>query len=268
MSMKNSIFQILILALCILALAPATASAATTSVHIVKYTPDGTSVINETTVDYQWMETHLPVLGDGVTHYYHQGPTFNRSDLWDQAEYQNVETRDMGAVKGTPIRDLCDLVGGMEAGDTLRVLAADGFYKNFSYQTVYGTDPEKVSMGLTWYVGEDAATGDPQGEGYVPDYYDGMRLIFFADNSTNPWGWHVFGDTDMKETMPEDEWHLFGGEWPSSSGLSVKQVSDLEIYTGGDEQEGAAAPETPTTQAPLSIAAVFAALALGVALRR
>lgn len=243
-------------------------SATTTEVHIVRYATDGATVLNETTVNYTWMETSLPVLGDGVTHYYHQGPTFNESDLWDQAEYQNVESRDMGAVKGTAVSDLCDLVGGMKVGDTLRVRAEDGFYKNFSYTTIYGKDPRKGSIGLAWYVGEDSVTGAPQGAGYVPDYYNGMRLIFFADNSTNPWGWHVFGDNDMKDTLPENEWHLYGGKWPSTSGLSVKMVSDLEIYTGNDTNGGENTPETPTTQAPLGIVPVLAALVAGILLRR
>ena len=30
----------------------------------------------ETTKTYQWLEANLPVLGDGTTHYYHQGPVF------------------------------------------------------------------------------------------------------------------------------------------------------------------------------------------------
>ena len=258
---SHKIVPVVLIAVCLLVL-PA---AATTEVHIVRYAPDGATALNETTVDYTWMEANLPVLGDGATHYYHQGPTFNESDLWDPAEYQNVESRDYGAVKGTAVRDLCGLVGGMAPGDTLRVKAEDGFYKNFSHATVYAGDPGKATMGLAWYVGEDSVTGDPQGSGYVPDYYDGMRLIFFADTSTNPWGWHVFGDTDMKETMPEDEWHFFNGEWPSTSGLSVKQVSDLEIYT----HTGTTGEETPAaTQAPLGIAVVLAALGAVCALRR
>ena len=33
----------------------------------------------------------------------------------------------MGAVKGTNVKDLCDLVGGMNAGETLKIAAPDGF---------------------------------------------------------------------------------------------------------------------------------------------
>lgn len=265
---KQILLTVFAVALAVVVLSLPTA-AVTTEVHVVMYAPDGTTVQNEKTVDYRWMEANLPILGDGVTHYYHQGPTFNESDLWDPAEYQNVETRDMGAVKATAVSDLCDLVGGMAPGDTLRVQAKDGFYKDFSYETVYGADGRKGTMGLAWYVGEDSVSGDPQGEGYVPDYYDGMRLIFFADASTNPWGWHVFGDTDMKETMPEEEWHLFSGKWPSSSGLSVKQVSDLKIYPQEERNGGETTPDMPATQAASpGIAAVLAALAVGIALRR
>ena len=71
------------------------ASAATTEVTIEKYTAEGI-LLNTTTVDYQWMEAHLPVVGDGITHYYLQGPVFE-GDLWDPTESVNVETKDMGA---------------------------------------------------------------------------------------------------------------------------------------------------------------------------
>lgn len=50
--------------------------AATTQVQIIRYANDNTTVLNETTVHYTWMEANLPVLGDGTTHYYHQGPVF------------------------------------------------------------------------------------------------------------------------------------------------------------------------------------------------
>src|SRR5690606_24732686 len=103
-------------------------SAATTDVHIVRLADDGTTVLNETTVTYQWMMNNLPVLGDGVTHYYAQGPVFKDDpDLvveelirWNATEDTNVLEKDMGAVKGTNVKDLCDLVGGMNTGETDR----------------------------------------------------------------------------------------------------------------------------------------------------
>ena len=117
---RKSILLLVVLLLCT-ALFAVPAMAATTQLHIVKYANDGTTILNETTKTYQWMEANLPVLGDGTTHYYSQGPTFNDSDLWDDAELQNIDTRDWGAVKGTDLKDICNLVGGMSAGETVKI---------------------------------------------------------------------------------------------------------------------------------------------------
>ena len=197
-------------------------SAASTDVRVVKLAADGKTVIAERTVDYRWLEANLPVRGDGSTHYYHQGPTFDDADLWDPTESKNVEDKDMGAVKGTALRDLCGLAGGMQSGDTLVVRASDGFSKRFSYGSVYSPSARQGQMVLTWY---------KAGEGYVPSYSTGMRTVFFADTSTNPWGRHVFGNADMKATMPSSEWHYFNGVYPTTTGLSVQSVSELRILS-------------------------------------
>ena len=84
------------------------ASAATTNLHIQKIGTDGKSVLAEKNLDYLWMEQNLPVQGDGVIHYYHQGPVFvDNADptvegvlRWNPEEDKNVKEKDMGAVKG------------------------------------------------------------------------------------------------------------------------------------------------------------------------
>ena len=43
----------------------------TTTLRVAKVARNGT-VLNETIVDYHWLEENLPVQGDGVTKYYHQ----------------------------------------------------------------------------------------------------------------------------------------------------------------------------------------------------
>ncbi|MBN1761941.1 MAG: argininosuccinate synthase [Methanomicrobia archaeon] len=208
------------------------AQAATTQVHVVKYAADNATILNETTVNYTCMEANLPVHGDGVTHYYFQGPTFSESDPWNPDEDVNVESRDYGAVKGTNVKDLCDLVGGMSPGDEVRITATDGFNKWFGYTNVYEPQPRQGPIVLCWYNGEESITGEPQGTGYPDiDYYNGMRLIFFADTSTNPWGYHCFGDWDMHECLDEKYWHYFDGIWPSSSGLSITWVDTIAIYS-------------------------------------
>ena len=63
-----------------------------------------------------------------------------------------------------------------------------------------------------------------------------MRLVFFADTSVNPWGRHVFEHMDMHDCLAEKYWHYYGGYpgfdgWPSTSGLSVKWIGEILIYS-------------------------------------
>jgi PKD repeat protein len=201
--------------------------AATTSVQIIKYADDGTTILNQTAVDFQWMESHLPVYGDGVTHYYHQGPVFNDSipDKWNPEENDPaILTKDYGAVKGTDLKDLCDLVGGMEPGDdNVTLKASDGFSKAFAYSSVYNPPARAGPIVLTWYRAD---------QGYVNGSYStGIRNVMFADTSTNPWGDHVFGLWDMHESYPEAFWYYYQPGLPSTTGLSVQNIAYVIIYS-------------------------------------
>lgn len=213
------------LSISLILLASLSAQAQTTEMRVVKFASDGVSIISETTVNYSWLEANLPVYGDGVTHYNHQGPTFDLNNLWDPNETINIDSRDYGAAQGSDVKDLCELVGGMAAGDWVKIKASDGFFKSFDYDDVYLPEPELGRMVIAWY--------NPTYGGYPPAYDKGMRLIFFA-NTTNPQGKFVFGNWDMHETLADNRWHFYYGSgilWPSSSGLSVYSVNKLEIYS-------------------------------------
>ncbi len=212
---------------------PSDASAAdpTTSLTVKKLAVDASTVIDERTVDYEWLEDNLPVWGDGVTHYYHQGPVFvNNADdateqmlRWNSAENTNLV--DMGAIKGTNVKDLCDLVGGMSAGETVRFNASDGLGMTFAYKNVYDYSDREGPMAICWYK-----------DGSYPDsgYTDGMRLHWFADASVNPSGFHVFGNWDWHEAAELPYWYFYqsGTErYPTTTGLSVKYVSEIIIYS-------------------------------------
>ncbi len=194
-------------------LQPGQAAEPTTDVRVVKYASDGTTVLNEMTVAYDWMETNLPVYGDGVTHYFHQGPIFDSPPgPWDENETANH--KDKGAVKGTDVRDLCDLVGGMSAGDEIKIRASDGFSKRFGYENVYDPPSGQGPIVLCWY--KDGT--------YVPDYDDGMQIVFFADD-------HIFGNRDMYECMASEYRYNYSSEYPSANGLSVRYISDIVVYS-------------------------------------
>jgi Protein of unknown function (DUF3344)/PEGA domain len=203
------------------------ALAATTQLHIVKYANDRTTILSEKTLTYHEMESSLPVQGDGSTHYFLQGPVFvDPADLrWNPAEDTNVQEKDMGAVKGTDVRDLCNLVGGMSPGDILTFKASDGLTKDFAYKNVYSPPPRQGPMVIAWYQ-----------DGHYPDtgYDDGMRLLFFADDSVNPWKIHALGNFDWHESADPQYWYYYqnGNEkYPTTTGLSVKYVSDILIYS-------------------------------------
>jgi len=197
---------------------PVNTAEPTISVRIVKYGPDGT-VLDETHVTYLWMEGNLPVYGDGITHYYHQGPVFEwPPGPWDEGETANYKLK--GAVKGTNIKDLCELVGGMSPCDEVKVASSDGFSQWFDYSNIYEPEAQQGPVVMGWY--RDGS--------YVTDYDDGMQLVFFADNSTNPHGYHIFGNQDMRECFAPKYWHNFSAVYPSSNGLSVKYCDEVAIY--------------------------------------
>ncbi|WOF16968.1 PEGA domain-containing protein [Methanoplanus sp. FWC-SCC4] len=219
------------------------AFAGTGEITAIKYANDGVTVIDEKTIDYKWMEKNLPVYGDGVTHYYHQGPVFEAKweevhpdlpyNMWNPEEDINYETKDMGAVKGSSVRDICDLVSSMDEGDEVKIVSEDGFFKYFPYENVYSPPSRQGEIVIAWY------TGSSESSGYVPlDYREGMRLVFLADTTTNPTGDHVFGITDMEKSLDEDCWHYFNGVYPTTTGLSIQKISRVEIYSDDDPPNG------------------------------
>lgn len=259
---------------------PVLAADPTTEVLIVKYALDGTTVVNETTIGYLTMESTLPVQGDGVTHYYHQGPVFDETmDKWDPEETTNF--KDKGAVRGTDIADLCDLVGGMEPGDTVVIRAIDGYNIQFGYENVYEPQDRQGPIVLCWYKVDDGTLGQNQEAGYPPRYFEAMQIVFMA-KTTSPDGKFVFGNWDMHECLPGEAQHFYSELYPSTNGLSMKWASEIAIYPQGAPivtQTGATPTQTSTgddstsgSSLPLivglSVAAVVVLLGVVIVIRR
>ncbi|MCK4269721.1 MAG: hypothetical protein KAW93_04500, partial [Methanogenium sp.] len=227
---KGVILAVFLL-LVIFSINPASA-AGTDQVTVKKIAVDGVSVIDEITVDVNYMESNLPVQGDGVTHYYHQGPVFEAGwenvhpgeqyNMWNPREDVNsYPYKDMGAVKGTDTKDLCDLVGGASEGDEIMFASGDGFSKKAGYDDVYNPESRQGKIVLTWW---------KDGSYSYDSFNDGMRTVFYADTSVNEWGEHIFGNQDMNATLDEKYWHFYDG-MPSSTGLCVKNVNTIKILT-------------------------------------
>lgn len=80
----------------------------------------------------------------------------------------------LGYYTGVPFTTLCDLVGGIEFGDIVRLTASDGYQKDFTYSEVYGSfvtyDPvtgQEVSHSqplvpiLAYYLNDQPITDGP-----------------------------------------------------------------------------------------------------------
>jgi hypothetical protein len=234
------------------------AAGATTTIHIVKYNPDGKTVLAEKTVDYKWMMNNLPVQGDGVTHYYHQGPVFE-GDVWDPGETINL--KDKGSVKGTDIKDLCNLVGGMEEGGELIIKAVDGYSMTLAFANIYNPPDIQGPVVLTWYKGPDVVNTDSREYGYPADdeYNSALQIVIMA-KTVNAKGQHVFGNQDMKIALPEEKYQHFYSGLPSTNGLSGKWISEIRIYskTPPPQPTDKAVPystETPIPWFPIGLGA-------------
>ncbi|MFA5375474.1 MAG: hypothetical protein WC455_06950 [Dehalococcoidia bacterium] len=205
------ILSVVVLLAGMMAMMPAKpAEAATNSIIVNLYNTDS-ELVESITLNLTQIKA-LPVQGNGSTHYYHQGPTFNESDIWDESETVNL--KDMGALKGADVKDFCEALNATVPSDAhIEIKASDSFAKTFDYDDIY--NPEARQGKLVICYEKDGVE--------VSTWSDGMRLVFFADDC-------VFGNWDMHETLDEDEWHLYSGVWPSTHGLSVKYVSQINIY--------------------------------------
>lgn len=213
------------------------AAGATTTVHLIRYGDDGFTVLTEETVDYEWMMENLTVYGDGVAHYYHQGPVFE-GDMWDPGETVNL--KDKGAVKGTNVRDLCDLVGGMSPGGELVIRAIDGYEIKLAYTNVYEPLDIQGPVVLCWYRSENVGSSEDHGFGYpgIDAYSSALQIVFMA-KTKNAEGKYVFGNSDMRISLPEEKYQHFYEGLPSTNGLSGKWISELRIYpTGAPSNSG------------------------------
>lgn len=210
---------------------PAVAAAgATTSLRILKFDSGG-QLLDEKTVDYRWMEENLPVQGDGATRYYHQGPVFE-GDMWDPGEAVNL--KDKGAVRGTDVRDLCELVGGMSSEDEVMLRAVDNWTTRLAYTNVYEPSDRQGPVVLCWYKGPDEAGAASDGSGYpAQDGYDQAIQIVFMARTANAEGRFVFGNADMRVCLPEERYQHFYEGLPSTNGLSGKWIDAVVICPAG-----------------------------------
>ncbi|MBP2144931.1 hypothetical protein J2129_000385 [Methanofollis sp. W23] len=240
--------RILLIAVCLciaLMAAPATAS---DSVTVTKYADNNYSVSDSQKTLYASdlkNGTNTVVSNGNISM---QGPVFldewidagldeNDYNNWDQNQ-TGVNLRDYGAHNGTLIRTIVSEVGNMSTGDEIAIKSVGSKTYTMWFNATHVNNPPSGlgEMVLTWW---DSAYGD------VPTWSDGMRLFFYDTTDNNFTNWN------MHEALPSWYWKYWYDKYdnytayPSAKGLSVKQVTNIDIYpphrydfaTGGDTVE-------------------------------
>lgn len=206
--------SIVVLIVSIVAIAPPKKALAATSSITVNLYNTSEELVESNTLTLNDLK-NLTVYGDDETDRYHQGPTFDEEDLWDEDEDTNLKNK--GAVVGADTKDICETLTNTVPTDAeIQIKASDNYSKTFDYDDVY--NPEAAQGKLIICYEKDGVE--------VPSWSDGLQLVFFADDG-------VFGNYDMHETLDSDEWHYYysgGVLYPSTNGLSVKYIDEINIY--------------------------------------
>jgi len=128
-------------------------------------------------------------------------------------QYGNVGGQ--GTYSGPSVASLVDLVGGMEDGDVLRVVAGDGYDEEFGYLNVCPGD-DWLSLQGTMILAMEY-------EGIAaPDWDDGPRLAFLAPD------W-LYSNSDCEATSYEDQGFYV---YPSAGARWVRWVASIVVEAG------------------------------------
>ncbi|MBU1158023.1 MAG: hypothetical protein KKE24_01630 [Candidatus Thermoplasmatota archaeon] len=136
--------------------------------------------------------------------------------LEEESSYQNSfgNWKGFGTYRGVELRDLADLVGGMESGDIMTVTAADGYGQNLSYDQVYaeGECLEIQGQIILAYMfnGTD-----------IPEWESGPMIAVLSPDG-------AFSNDDLNETVSDEPEF---SSTTSAGSLWVKNVASIKITT-------------------------------------
>ncbi len=141
--------------------------------------------------------------GNGVS----QNVTLTEMMLMDSvsgnSSYENTygNVRGIGVYKGVKVSDLVNLVGGMDEGYVVRIVAEDGYSQTF--------EKSKVYPNLTiWNLQGDMILAYEYDGLTVPEYEDGVRLAFIPEDG-------YYSTADANATTEPDP-SAAGPQWVSN----------------------------------------------------
>lgn len=120
-----------------------------------------------------------------------------------------------GEYRGVLIASLLEEVGGFSPGQTLKVVAEDGYSQDFGYQNLY---PSEEWLKLQ---GKMLIAYEKDGQ-LVPDWEEGPRLVLAPADC-------FYSNADCAETsLPGQGWNVN----PSAGARWVRQVKQIEVIRG------------------------------------
>jgi hypothetical protein len=143
----------------------------------------------------------------------------------------------LGYYTGVPFTTLCDIVGGMQAGDTLRVTASDNYTKDFTYSEVV----------LGEFVTYDPSTGNE-----VPHYQPLVPIMAYYYNDLN------ITDGPLRVAVVGQEGLV------TNSTYWVKYSIKMEILAGSSGSVGGLLVPTDKVAPPANLGVYAAAVCLVV----
>lgn len=187
--------------------------------HVVVTADDGDLSYEKVDLVTDWtMSPHVSLTG-------REGQTLNLTfddllameSLSAYSSYENLygNIGGEGVYSGPSVAALMDLVGGMEEGDVLRVVASDGYAQEFGYLNAYTSEEWFAFQGMMVL----AMTFDDE---TVPDWPGGPRLAFLAPDG-------LYGNYDCEETSYEDQGYYL---YPSAGSRWVGCVSSITVEAG------------------------------------
>lgn len=184
---------------------------------IVEKNKEKSEILTKTEFSFNDINTSMTSVGapGGILQSF-QGPTFDPSNLWDPEASLNIDNLKTRVI-GVPVKELLEKTNYSGKIINVTFVAEDGFQKTMPSENIINPPKEQgIPILVYWYA--DA--------GLLPDD-SGYRLYFTAPDG-------LYGNTDMKNSLPEAYQHYFYNSadktlYPSAKGMSVAKISEIDI---------------------------------------
>jgi hypothetical protein len=206
-------------------------------ITVISYSHDNSNILNEKTISLDEIKNSMAAVGgaDGIVLKF-QGPTFEQDNLWDPEQTVNIDGL-QATVIGVPVSELLAFADVSSDAANITFVASDGYKKTLPADIFFNTPKEQGEAIIAyWYADEEDFESS------------GFRLFFNAPDG-------IYGNNDMKETLPEAYWHWYFDaasqtRYPSAKGLSAMQITNIDIQMPEESLNTIEVKSDPISEVP------------------